>query len=148
MCIYMYIFSFCFQKMYNYADYRVFCVKKYKQLFKNSPKFPHHGCFPIPFLPRILQSRPAWSPPGCWESTASLSKTQMVPLKKGRLKDDLMWLEQCHKPSPSHHHFLKVVCKKHSQSWVVNMALFQPHFPWSFGRYLVFLWPVSVSRIH
>ena len=33
----------------------------------------------------------------------------------------VMWEKQCHKPSPSHHHFYRyvTVCIKHSQSWVV-----------------------------
>jgi len=37
----------------------------------------------------------------------------------------IMWLKQCHKPSPSHHHFYRWFISYHSQSRVVKMALFQ-----------------------
>ena len=35
-------------------------------------------------------------------------------------------VKQCHKPSPSHYYRFCRCCVYHSQSWVVNMALFQP----------------------
>ena len=41
----------------------------------------------------------------------------------------LMWVKQCHKPSPSHHHFYRWYKPiNHSQSWVVNMTLFYPDY--------------------
>ena len=39
----------------------------------------------------------------------------------------IMWLKQFHKPSPSRHHFYRWDWNN-SQSWVVNMTLFYPHY--------------------
>ena len=54
----------------------------------------------------------------------------------------IMWVKQCHKPSPSHHHQLiciyiyiyNVVYTTHSQSWLVKMALFYQPSPHQTGR--------------
>ena len=45
-------------------------------------------------------------------------------------KFQLMRVKQCHKPSPSHHHLYRWYSINHSQSSVVNMALFYPHYCW------------------
>jgi hypothetical protein len=40
----------------------------------------------------------------------------------------VMWLNQCHKPSPSHHHIYRW-CVYHSQSWVVYDIVLPTLFP-------------------
>ena len=50
-----------------------------------------------------------------------------------------MWIKQCEKPSPSHHHLYRWY-GYHSQSWVVNMALFYLFYP----HYIVYLYDTQI----
>ena len=44
-----------------------------------------------------------------------------------------MWVKQCHKPSPSHHHVYRWYAY-HSQSWVVYLWHCFTHITWKYLR--------------
>ena len=50
----------------------------------------------------------------------------------------IMLVKQCHKPSPSHNHFYRWYIYQ-SESWVVKMVLFYPHYT---------LWSTNIAIEH
>ena len=69
----------------------------------------------------------------------------MTPyLELFEIKNGIMWVKQCHKPSPGHHIFLGGI--HYSQSWRF-MALFYPHYMYMSGGQNYLLAAMDMTKV-
>ena len=102
-----------------------------------SPLYPHYNShsirkFPPGALPLAMPRSPTRGPYRAQSGALSAEAMTWALWDYGQKSHgvqrfnnflSLLWVKQCHEPSPSHHHFDRWY-GYHAQSWVVKMALF------------------------
>jgi hypothetical protein len=140
--IYTYVYIILLNNIYN------ICIHNY--IYKQintllvicprpiiSPLYPHYNShsirkFPPGALPLAMPRSPTRGPYRAQSGALSAEAMTWALWDYGQKSHgvqrfnnflSLLWVKQCHEPSPSHHHFDRWY-GYHAQSWVVKMALF------------------------